>query len=376
VSAFNPEKHGGESALPIGWVIGDFELPMFGALVREGNSAYYDVPWEKPWDIPTTGFDYAFKKRYIFDGHTILLGKGNIAEMVAAQKRIGISRSVITVVNDRYVLELGDFARGDDLMNIALEALTSHPNRFEVFSSIDYEGFTSPGWTDREIRRFNQLWEQGVRGIKGHMGSSMVIRGFNAVLGLPKHHSFLTDPKVELLWQRAGELGAIVFQHLGDAPVNEKWYPFDKIFAEYEEMVSAHPDTLFVVPHLMGSTDNMDRVRQWLARYPNLYCTMSGLVTVLRPTTAFTAEGAESFRGFVTEHEDRIIFGTDAGMGRQYNTEAIYYVYRRWLEDPLGSSFEMDFGEWKRVYALGLPDDTLEKLYHGNLERLFSRQRR
>ena len=360
----------GDPAFPIAWRIGDFEMYQAGTIVREGGRTYYDVPLEKPWDIPAEDHEREFRKRPIIDAHTILLGKGNIPDLVAAQERVGIGRSVITVVGDRFVLELGDLTRGEELMDAALAAVSSHPDRFIAFGNIDFEGFTDSSWADRQRHRFDRLWEKGVRGIKGHMGQHAVIRGFNAMLGLPEHHSFLTDPSVRTIWEHVGEKGGIVFQHLGDAPFNLKWYPHDKLLAEYEEMIGTNPDTLFVSPHLASSVDDMGRLNRWLDTYPHLHVTVSGLITVFRPTTAFTAEGAQRFRRFLIDRQDRIIFGSDAGMGRQYNVETIYYIYRRWLEDAMGTSFEIFFDETRSIHALGLPEEVLAKLYYGNLLRL------
>ncbi len=360
----------GGPALPIAWTIGDFEMYQAGTVVRESDKTYYDVPLEKPWDIRAFDDESDFRERQIIDAHTILLGKGNVPDLVAAQERMGIGRSVITVVGDRFALELGDLTRGEEVMDAALAAITLHPDRFIAFGNIDFQGFTDSSWADRQRRRFDRLWEKGVRGIKGHMGQQAVIRGFNAMLGLPEHHSFLTDPKVQTIWKHVGEKGGVVFEHLGDAPFNLKWYPHDKLLAEYEEMIGSNPDTLFVSPHLGSSVDDMGRLNRWLDTYPNLHVTVSGLITVFRLTTAFTEEGAQSFRRFLIDREDRVIFGSDAGMGRRRNIEAIYYIYRRWLEDAVGKSFGIFFDETRRVHALGLPEEVLEKLYYSNLMRL------
>jgi hypothetical protein len=366
--------------VPVLRVIGDYEVPKFATLVQEGDKLYYDVPWESALGIPETDRGHRFKKIDIFDIHTILLGKGNIPGMVAVQRRVGVSRSVLTVPTDRGVIELGGLDRSGDFLEVALEALNAYPDRFVIFANIDYRGFTEPGWTDRELRRFDELWAKGVRGIKGLIGQCMVIRGLNELLGLPKHHSFLTDPKLQPLWRHASDLGAIVFQHVGDAPVNHKAYPPEKAYAEFWETVEAYPNTIFVAPHLAGSvfepTGTLDQLATWLTSHPNLYTTVSGLTTVLRPTTAFTPEGARKFHEFIVAHSDRVLFGTDLGLGREPTVEAAYYLYRRWFEDPLGSSFEMVHSAPLRVYGLGLPNNTLEKVYHGNLERLLSRQRR
>jgi len=361
--------------VPVSRVTDDFKMPV-GNIVEHGETIYYNVPWEKAIVIPEADRNHRFRDRNIVDVHAIILGKGNIPEMVGAQQSMGIKRAVIMVASDRCLLEVGDMDRGDEPLAVAMEAFRRYPERFEVFCNIDFRGFTDARWTDRELRRFDQLWAKGVKGIKGLIGQSVVIRGWNALLGLPKHHSFLTDPKLQPLWRHAGELGAVVFEHVGDALMHDQYYPIKKAYAEFEETVAAHPGTTFVAPHLFCSVDNMEHVTAWLRKYPNLYTTISGPITVLGPTTAFTAEGAAQFREFLIEYDDKIIFGSDTGLGDQQNIEAMLYLYRRWLEDPFGSYFEMGHEKPWRIYGLGLPEETLEKLYHGNLERLLSQQQR
>jgi hypothetical protein len=64
------------------------------------------------------------------------------------------------------------------------------------------------------------------------------------------------------------------------------------------------------------------------------------------------------------------MFGTDNGMD-----EAMYRNHFRWLETgdeyfPYWGYPEQ--GRWM-IYGLGLPDSVLEKIYHGNAERLFAK---
>jgi predicted TIM-barrel fold metal-dependent hydrolase len=68
----------------------------------------------------------------------------------------------------------------------------------------------------------------------------------------------------------------------------------------------------------------------------------------------------------------RIMFGTDEGA-----SEEMYRNYFRWLEtdDEYFPYAQYPAQGRGMVYGLGLPDDVLEKVYHGNAERLFGQFR-
>jgi predicted TIM-barrel fold metal-dependent hydrolase len=73
-------------------------------------------------------------------------------------------------------------------------------------------------------------------------------------------------------------------------------------------------------------------------------------------------------RELFLKYEDRIMFGTDSGMDT-----AMYRNYFRWLETSDEDFDYWDYpgqGRWQ-IDGIGLPDAVLEKVYHGNAERLF-----
>jgi predicted TIM-barrel fold metal-dependent hydrolase len=75
-------------------------------------------------------------------------------------------------------------------------------------------------------------------------------------------------------------------------------------------------------------------------------------------------------RRFFLEYQDRIMFGTD------YSPSAeMYRNHFRWLETA-DEYFDYwnapEQGRWK-IYGLELPDEVLEKVYHLNANKVFSR---
>ncbi|MGB9197924.1 MAG: amidohydrolase family protein, partial [Terriglobales bacterium] len=109
--------------------------------------------------------------------------------------------------------------------------------------------------------------------------------------------------------------------------------------------------------------ENLPWVRDVLERYPNVMIEFGGREAELGRQPMETRE-------LFLKYQDRVMFGSDNGMD-----PAMYRNYFRWLEtaddsfDYWGSPSQ---GRWT-IYGLGLPDAVLEKIYHLNAEKLFSR---
>jgi len=67
-------------------------------------------------------------------------------------------------------------------------------------------------------------------------------------------------------------------------------------------------------------------------------------------------EDQEKLRDFFIKYADRILFGTDIGMGSRYNTETEHLSL---------------MGHIRFIRQLRLPYDELQKVSHQNAERLF-----
>jgi predicted TIM-barrel fold metal-dependent hydrolase len=113
----------------------------------------------------------------------------------------------------------------------------------------------------------------------------------------------------------------------------------------------------------MGWPENLGWVSQMLDQYPNVMVEFGAREAELgrQPVTA---------RDFFLKYPNRIMFGTDNGM-----EEGVYRNLFRWLET---GDENFDYwgypgqGRWG-IYGLALPDGVLEKVYHGNAERMFAK---
>jgi predicted TIM-barrel fold metal-dependent hydrolase len=265
-----------------------------------------------------------------------------------------------------------------------------YPDRFAVFSGVDYDNFAvDPQFGETEARRLRESVAIGARGLKVWKTLGLRLRDSQGRL-IP-----VDDPRLDPLWATAGELGVPVLIHIAD-PVaffqpldrfNERWeelhnhpdwhfYPtrpkgdashpdfpaFDEIMEQFESLLRRHPQTDFIGAHVGCYAENLGWVGRVMDACPNFYADISARIAELgrQPYTA---------RDFFIRHQDRILFGTDAQPDPR-----VYRTYYRFLETRdeyfnYGLRQPPGVGRWM-IYGLDLPDDVLQKVYFANAERV------
>ena len=204
----------------------------------------------------------------------------------------------------------------------------------------------------------------------------------------------MDDPRLDNLWNKAGELGVPVLIHVAD-PVaffqpldgnNERWeelqrhpdwhfggpeFPdHDGLLAQRNRVIERHPATTFIGAHLGNYPENLAYVDACLDRYPNFYVDTSARIGEVG------RHPAEEVRAFFIKHQDRVLFGTDLVLGWDIfddlkNQKDFYDAHYRFFETnerQIDHPFPIQ-GRWK-VDGIGLPGDVLEKLYLRNAQRL------
>ncbi len=196
------------------------------------------------------------------------------------------------------------------------------------------------------------------------------------------------DPRLESIWQTAGELGLPVIIHVADPvaffdPIdetNERWEelgehpdwaftsppypPFLHIMDGLANMVARHPGTTFIGAHVGCYAENLEWVGALLDRCPNFYVDISARIGEL-------GRQPYSARRFFLRYADRILFGSDMGpepeayriIYRFLETEDEYFNYNT---GPIPQQ-----GRWY-VNGLHLPNEILEKVYSRNAERILN----
>ena len=148
-----------------------------------------------------------------------------------------------------------------------------------------------------------------------------------------RHLLAVDDPGLDPLFERAGALGMPVAIHIGDpkafwkpvTPENERWdelrvHPewsfcgpgipsWQQLYDAFERLVARHPKTTFIGVHFGNDPEDPDNVARMLDKYPNLYIDTAARVPEIG------RHPQEKMRRFYAKYQDRILFGTDTGIG-------------------------------------------------------------
>jgi predicted TIM-barrel fold metal-dependent hydrolase len=213
------------------------------------------------------------------------------------------------------------------------------------------------------------------------------------------------DPGLDPLFDKAGALGMPVAIHTGDpkafwkppGPENERFdelkaHPewsfygepvpsWEQLYKAFEQRVARHPKTTFIGVHFGNAPEDPDLVARLLDRYPNLYLDTAARVPEIG------RHQADKMRRFFEKYQDRILFGTDTGIGgsqeemmygsngadppTQKDEELFFRATYRYFESrdkqfPHPTPIQ---GRWK-IDGIGLPDSVLRKLYFENAARV------
>jgi predicted TIM-barrel fold metal-dependent hydrolase len=271
---------------------------------------------------------------------------------------------------------------GEALLQEHLDWLQPAAERFLLFGGVEWEQWKEkeerfPEWAAARLK-VQQSW--GAAGLKIWKVLGLHVRDAQDVL-VP-----VDDPRLDPIWQAAGELDLPVLIHVAD-PVaffdpldetNERWEelqehpdwyfpspPFPAFLTIVEglaNLVARHPGTTFIGAHVGCYAENLAWVGSLLERCPNFYVDIGARLGELgrQPYTA---------RRFFLQYADRILFGTDTGPDlisyrkayRFLETDDEYFNYSP--GDLPGQ------GRW-HVHGLYLPEDVLEKIYYQNAQRI------
>jgi predicted TIM-barrel fold metal-dependent hydrolase len=213
------------------------------------------------------------------------------------------------------------------------------------------------------------------------------------------------DPELDPVFEAAGELGMPVAIHTGDPeafwrPVDDdnprkdeleahpgwalygKAVPsFDALLAELEARIARHPKTTFISVHFGNAAERPRYVAGLLRKYPNLYIDTAARIPEMG------RHPASEMRAFFVEFQDRILFGSDLGVGPEpaplflgsqgrdaptrRDIARFFDASRRYFETG-DKGFDHPTpiqGDWK-IDGIALPPEVLAKVYHRNAARL------
>jgi len=276
--------------------------------------------------------------------------------------------------------------------------LAETKGKIQFMCNIDWTIFGEDYFTDKVLKDLQACKDKGGVGIKIFKSLGLgVIHPDGTLLRVD-------DPVLDPIFEKAGELGLPVLIHTGDPKAffkpfskdNERYEelkahpmwrfdpseypPWEDVYKQFVSLVARHPKTLFIGSHFGNDPEDPPAVFAMMDANPNFY-----VVTSARIPEIGRFDAKKMHDAFV-KYADRIIYGTDLGIGEEvlilgssppthptdddeklfFNASYRYFeTWDRQFEHPTPIQ-----GPWK-IDGIGLPCDVLHKLYHGNAEKLF-----
>jgi predicted TIM-barrel fold metal-dependent hydrolase len=301
-----------------------------------------------------------------------------------------------------HIINLSGGGPGGDGLEMTLEEARA-VGHTTVFTNPDFREIRKgPGYGARLAARLKQAKALGARGVKIAKGLGLGHVDARGQL-VP-----VDDKGLDPLFEAAGKLGLPIAIHTGDPKafwlpptranerfdelvVHPRWsfygapVSWEDLYAQFERRVARHPKTTFIGVHFGNDPEDPARVAQMLDKHPNLMIDTAARVPEIGRVDA--NHDAGRMRAFFERYQDRILFGTDVGVGVDEldlmlgstgatppgpaEVERFFDSTWRWFETserhiPSPTPIQ---GRWD-IDGIGLDRAVLEKVYYKNAERL------
>lgn len=266
---------------------------------------------------------------------------------------------------------------GEGLKTVVARLKGAYPKRFTVFTDVrSYDGIDDSNYGKKMAARLEEDVKNGAQGLKIYKNL-----GLDAKDGKGKRIP-VDDPRLDPLWEKAGELHIPVLIHSGEPAsffdpqdkYNERWlelkqfpnrarpperYPsWEQVMSEQRHMFAKHPKTTFVAAHLAWLGGNLGRLGTMLDSLPNVYTEIGAVLAEIGRQPRFARE-------WFIKYQNRVLFGKDIWEPSEYH----YYFRVLETADEYFDYYRKRHAFWK-MYGLNLPDNVLKKLYYKNALRI------
>jgi uncharacterized protein len=252
----------------------------------------------------------------------------------------------------------------------------NYPKRFIVFANVDFSGVGTDGWGEKAAKQLEEDVKNGANGLKVYKNLGFSVKDADG------KRVAVDDPRLDIVWKKAGELKIPVLIHTADPKSfwdekdehNERWLELEThperkrgsdnpvaweiLIEEQHKMFKRNSGTTFIAAHFGWYPNNLEKLGKLLNDMPNVNVEFGAVIAELGRQPRMAKE-------FFTKYQDRIMFGKDSWVPDEYQT------YFRVLEtnDEYFPYHKKYHAYWK-MYGLGLPDDVLKKVYYKNALRI------
>ena len=250
------------------------------------------------------------------------------------------------------------------------------PKRFIVFANIEFNGIGEEGWTEKAAKQLEEDVKNGANGLKIYKSLGFSVKDKDGKLVA------IDDPRLDPIWEKAGELKIPVIIHSADPkpfwdPIdekNERWMelathpgrkrsdtdpaPWQQLIDEQHRMFKKHPNTTFIAAHFGWYANDLGKLSQLMDEIPNMCVEFGAVIAEL-------GRQPKAAKKFFEKYQDRILFGKDSWVPEEYTT------YFRVLEtEDEYFPYHKKYHAFWAMYGMSLPDTILKKIYYKNALRI------
>jgi len=275
----------------------------------------------------------------------------------------------------------------------ALALRRDYPDRVAFVTTFDAGGSTTAGWLERTQHQLDTTLQQGAVGVKVWKDIGMQQRDPDGKVVM------IDDARFKPIFDSLEKRGVVVLGHLGEPrnawmPLAEmttsgdreyftanpryhmaahpEWPTYEQQMAARDRLLDRHPNLKFVALHLASLEWSVDRIADFLKRYPHASVDLAARLVHLKLQAS---TNPAKVRQFFVEHQDRILYATDLTRSLDQQDPAFATeAHTVWLDDwrfltgdePLRSA---EFAAPFR--GLALPREVVDKIYSRNAQRMF-----
>jgi predicted TIM-barrel fold metal-dependent hydrolase len=275
----------------------------------------------------------------------------------------------------------------------AVSLLKRYPGRVAFVTTFSVEDFQSPEWGARVVRDVAAAVAQGAVGVKMWKNIGMTLQDPGGRYVMPddarfapllayieQHHLVLLGHQAEPLncWLPPEKMTVRSDREYFEEHPQYYMYRHPEmpshatILAARDRMLKAHPGLKFDAVHLASLEWDVDRVADFLDRFPDARVDVAARLVHLEYQAA---ADREKVRQFLIRYQDRILYGSDEAYGpADGDAAAIAELHRVWLDDWhfLATDAAMHSDDFPASFkGLRLPREVIDKIYRSNAEALF-----
>jgi predicted TIM-barrel fold metal-dependent hydrolase len=285
-----------------------------------------------------------------------------------------------------------DFAPIADQQRDAAALARAWPDRIAFAATLDAAGSSGPGWLEGVERHLEGAISDGAVAVKFWKDIGMQHRDADGSAVM------IDDARFDPLFNWLERRGVPVLSHQGEPrnawlPLADmtirgdreyftehpqyhmagkaEWPSYEEQVAARDRMLDRHPGLGFVGVHLASLEWDVDRIADFLRRYPNASVDLAARLSHLQLQAS---RDRDKVRRFFIEFQDRILYGSDQSRGDgQSDAEFAAEAHAGWLADWqfLAGSGELRSTEFDALFrGLALPRDVIDKVYLENARRI------